>query len=110
MARTALEILEHHLKALAALDIDDIMSDYTHESVVLTPDATIRGADVRDFFANAIKTSSDLLASITISRQETVGDIAYIVWSAPGFLALATDTFLMRDGKIAVQTFAGHPA
>lgn len=111
MARTALEILEHHLKALATLDIDEIMSDYTDESVLLTPDGAIRGVgDVRDFFTNVVKSSPDLVAAISISRQEIVGDIAYIVWSAPGFLALGTDTFLVRDGKIAVQTFAAQPA
>jgi ketosteroid isomerase-like protein len=111
VARNALEILEHHLKALAALDIDEIMSDYTDESVLLTPDGAIRGAsDVRDFFADVVKTRPDLVGAIAISRQETVGDIAYIVWSAPGFLALGTDTFLVRDGKIAVQTFAAQPA
>jgi len=33
VARTALEILEHHLKALAALSIDEIMSDYTEGDI-----------------------------------------------------------------------------
>jgi hypothetical protein len=38
------------------------------------------------------------------------GQVAYIVWTAEtadNVYELATDTFLVRDGKIAVQTFAG---
>jgi hypothetical protein len=36
-------------------------------------------------------------------------DVAFIVWHAacaPGDIALGTDTFLIRDGAIAVQTYA----
>jgi hypothetical protein len=37
------------------------------------------------------------------------GDVAYILWHADcasAVVALGTDTFVVRDGKIAVQTFA----
>ena len=36
------------------------------------------------------------------------GEVAYIVWvaeTADNVYELATDTFLVRDGKIAVQSF-----
>jgi hypothetical protein len=49
-----------------------------------------------------------MLDVISISRQEIEGDVAFIVWDAPGFVTLGTDTFVVRDGKIAVQTFAGQ--
>ncbi len=38
-------------------------------------------------------------------------DIAFITWSAEtadNFYELGTDTFLIRDGKIATQTFAAR--
>jgi hypothetical protein len=44
-------------------------------------------------------------------RQEVHGEIAYIVWKAdtPSLdVPLGTDTFVVRDGKIVVQTFAGQ--
>ncbi len=45
----------------------------------------------------------------TMDRTEVVGDVAYIVWHSVNEgaeVTLGTDTFVVRDGKIAVQTFA----
>jgi len=38
------------------------------------------------------------------------GEIAYIVWKAEPGVQLATDTFIVRDRKIMVQTFAASLA
>lgn len=46
-----------------------------------------------------------------MDRTEIVGEVAYIVWHSVNQGAdvkLATDTFVIRDGKIAVHTFAGR--
>jgi hypothetical protein len=42
-------------------------------------------------------------------RQEFVGDVGYIVWEALPWVSLGTDTFVVRHGKIVMQTFACHP-
>jgi ketosteroid isomerase-like protein len=111
VARTAAEILQHHLDALKAQDIDAIASDYGENSVLLTPDGATRGlAAITDFFTDALKGAPGLTDAITINRQEIEGDLAYIVWDAPGFFSIGTDTFLVRDDKIAVQTFAAYSA
>jgi hypothetical protein len=44
--------------------------------------------------------------AMKLQRQEIAGDVAFIVWNAEPFLGFATDTFVIRGGKIAVQTFA----
>ena len=47
----------------------------------------------------------------TMDRTEVVGEVAYIVWHSVNQGAdvkLGTDTFVIRDSKIAVQTFAGR--
>jgi ketosteroid isomerase-like protein len=109
VARSVQETLEHHLKALIAQDIDDIVSDYTDDAVLMTPDATVRGkSEIRAFFTHVLKAMPGFADAIKMSRQEIDGDVAYIVWTAPGFVILGTDTVVTRDGKIAVQTFAGH--
>jgi len=44
-----------------------------------------------------------------MDRVEVVEDVAYILWHSVNQGAevpLGTDTFLVRDGKIAIQTFA----
>ena len=45
-----------------------------------------------------------------MKKQIVEGETAYIVWSAEtadNVYELATDTFVVRDGKIITQTFAG---
>jgi len=104
-------VLQNHL--LAAKDgVDAILQDYTDESVLITHDATYRGlAEIRHFFAALLsglpKGFFDLLK---LNRQEIVGEVAYIVWENKPWFALATDTFVVRNGKILFQTFAGHTA
>jgi hypothetical protein len=39
-------------------------------------------------------------------RQDIHGDLAYILWNAEPYIALASDTFVVRDGKIRAQSFA----
>ena len=48
--------------------------------------------------------------SFEMSRQDIDGDTAYIVWkaeTADNRYEFGTDTFLVKDGKIVTQTFAG---
>jgi hypothetical protein len=55
--------------------------------------------------------SAPVSTSVRLSKQIVEGEIAYILWpgsSAPYSALLATDTFVMRDGKIAAQTFAAQ--
>jgi hypothetical protein len=47
---------------------------------------------------------------LTLARQDVEGEVAYIVWKAEPFIPLATDTFLIRDGKIVAQSFAAFQA
>jgi hypothetical protein len=48
-------------------------------------------------------------SSLNLAKQVVEGEIAYILWSgsSPQCNApFATDTFVIRDGKIVAQTFA----
>ena len=105
-------ILGHHLESFVATDLDGIMSDYTESSVLIAQDQTCRGlAEIRSFFAAMFPAvTPEFLAAFNMIKQEVAGDTAYIVWSVGGFFAMGTDTLVIKDGKIAVQTFAAHPA
>lgn len=99
--------LAHHLESFGE-GIDAVMSDYSEESVLFTPDGPVRGlSGIRAFF-DAFLTNSppELLQAITLVRQDVDGEIAYILWKAEPFIPLAADTFVIRDGKILVQSFA----
>ena len=103
--------LEHHLQAFGE-GIDAIMADCSADSVVITPDATYRGLDeIRGFFAAMVESTPEgLWEAFTIKRQEVVGEVGYILWEAKPWFPLGTDTFVVRDGKIAYQTFAVYAA
>ena len=49
-------------------------------------------------------------ATFRMTQRFVEGDYAYILWTAEtadNVYELGTDTFFVRDGKIAVQSFAG---
>ena len=101
------DTLVRHLQAFA-LGLDAIMRDYTESSMLFTPQGRLTGLqDIRAFFAAFLADSPpELLAAMTVIHQDVAGEVAYILWKAEPFIPLATDTFVIRDGKIAVQTFA----
>ncbi len=105
-------VLGHHMQTFGATDLDGIMSDYTESSVVIAPDRTYRGLEeIRSFFAGMFPmVTPEFMAAFKMIKQEVSEDIAYVAWSVDGFFALGTDTLVVRDGKIAVQTVASHPA
>jgi hypothetical protein len=84
------------------------MTDYTPESVLFTPEGPVPGLQpIRAFFENFLNTSPpELLQAMTLIRQDVQGEIAYIMWKADPYIPLATDTFVVRDGKIVAQSFA----
>ena len=106
-------VLNHHLQAFVAGDVDETMRDYTEDSVLIGPDKTLEGLDsIRTAYSNGF---SGLFKpgtyDFTMDRTEVVGEVAYIVWHSvnqDADVKLGTDTFVIRDGKIAVQVFAGR--
>ena len=101
----------HHLQALAGGNMDDIMSDYLEESILLTPQGTFTGLEqIRGFFVFALTNilTGESLANFKVYRQEVNGDYAYIFWSAAPNVVAGGDTFHVRNGKIIMQAFAGY--
>ena len=103
-------VLSQHLQA-AAENVEAVMAHYVDESVLITHDATYRGrAEIRRFFAELLDgATKGFLGAFHMKRQQVSGELAYIVWEAKPWFAFATDTMLVRDGKILLQTFAAYP-
>jgi ketosteroid isomerase-like protein len=97
-----------HIQAVLSRDIEAMLRNFTEESVVFTPEGVQRGfaairGDAQTFFAT---TPPELLGAFQVVRQEAEGEVAYLLWKAEPFVALAAETFVVRGGKIMAQTFA----
>ena len=105
------DVLNNHLKCFDEGDLNGILSDYAPGAVMFTPDGPLRGADaMRPLFQALIAEFKKPGASFTMKQQCVEGDYAYIVWTAEtadNMYELATDTFVVRDGKIVAQSFTG---
>lgn len=105
------DVLDHHWVAFKANDLEETMKDYTEESVLITPNATYSGLDeIRNNFIEAFKLFPKDSSTFTLDKSVVVKDVGYILWQAktPAFnLGYATDTFVIRNGKIIRQTYAG---
>jgi predicted SnoaL-like aldol condensation-catalyzing enzyme len=109
VAATTQDVLTHHLNCFG--DIVGIMADYTAESRFFTPNGVLRGSEaIRRFFVPLFEEFAKPGMSFEMLLQEIDGDTAYIVWkaeTADNRFELGTDTFIVQNGKIVTQTFAG---
>jgi hypothetical protein len=109
---TSRVIIMHHLGSFQDNDLEAVVSDYTTESVLVTQDATYKGpAEIRGFFADLMIHFPKQLSSFELDRVVVNDELVYIVWHAntPSLeVSLGTDTFIVRNGKIYQQTFAGQ--
>lgn len=103
-------VIDRHLEAFSGGHVEDLIRDYTETSTLITQDATHRGRDaIRDFFRGLLSehfTPGTYDFTMDVVRAE--GDTVYIAWHASCELVdvvLATDTFVLHDGKIATQTY-----
>lgn len=108
---TTQAVLDHHWETFVNNDLEGVMEDYSEESILVTPDATYEGLEeIRQNFINAFSAFPTNESNLSLNKSIVVKDIGYILWEAdvPEFnLTYATDSFIIRDGKILRQTFAG---
>ncbi|WP_246540907.1 nuclear transport factor 2 family protein [Mycobacterium spongiae] len=104
--RTPQEVFAHHVQALAAGELDEIVADYTDESFVVTADGVARGADgVREVFVRLLTDVPN--ATWNVKTQIFEGDVLFLEWtadSAGSRVDDGVDTFVFRDGMIWAQT------
>jgi len=105
-------VLDNHLAAGLRGDLEGVLSDFSEESILFLPQGPVRGiAGLREFYKTLLtKPPSGFPKAFELLRRDVDGEVAYIVWKAEPGVLLATDTFLVRDGKIMVQTFAASLA
>jgi ketosteroid isomerase-like protein len=105
-------IIMHHLGSFQDNDLEAVIADYTNESMLITQDATYKGPEeIKGFFAALMIHFPKQQSNFELDKLVVNNELVYIVWHAntPSLdVALGTDTFIVRDGKIYQQTFAGQ--
>lgn len=103
---STLEVFDHHLNAFA-LGIDELLKDYTESSVILTNSGHSKGlVELRAFFSSFLDNlPNDFWSCFQVLQKDVVGELGYLVWCSKPYVTLATDTLLISDGKILIQTF-----
>ena len=108
-SETTAQVLDHHLAAFGSLDMDAILEDYTDNSTILTPNGAVKGlAEIRSAFAELFAEFGKPGATFEMKQKIIEGNVAYILWTAQtadNIYELGTDTFVIRESKIAVQSF-----
>jgi len=104
--RTPQEVFQHHGEVLVAGDLEGIVSDYSDDAIIITPDGILRGKQgVRQAFEKLL---GDLpSAEWELATTHFEDDILFLEWKATSEKVKAEDgidTFVFRDGMIRVQT------
>lgn len=104
-ARTPEEIFGHHGNALGAEDLDDIVSDYADDAILVVNKRVFRGKD------GARQVFTQLLSDVPQAKWDLdtvfADNVLYLEWKATGGgrkIEDGIDTFIFEDGMIKVQT------
>ncbi|MFC6835119.1 nuclear transport factor 2 family protein [Halomarina ordinaria] len=106
---TTEEVLDRHLEAFGAQDMDAILADYDEDAVVVAQLETYRGLDeIEELFAGLFEEFDDPDVTFSLDESLVEDEYGHIVWRASTpetEYEFATDTFVIRDGNIVAQTF-----
>lgn len=107
---TVTETLNHHLQSFGEGNIDELMADYTEDSIIMFESNRLQGLDdIRTFMNDFITNSLPPGSEFELKHIQVAGNVAYIAWTASSdrlSFKLGTDTFVIIEGKILTQTIA----
>lgn len=110
-SRTTAEVLEHHLTYCQGANLEETMIDYAEDATLINMDGPKHGtAEIKAFFADSMTTCLPAETKYETIRQYVDGEIGYVVWKADSpyyTIPFGTDTYIIRNGKIVQQTYAG---
>ena len=106
-------VIRHHLAASAAADLEAVMFDYADDAVVISPASVLRGAaEIRAFFTQFFRDAAHLAAGLQLQQLVVEGEVAYIMFilgDGSDYRMQCSDTYVLRGGKIAVETVISVP-
>ena len=108
MGKTVEQIMLEHTEASLRGDIEEAMSHYCEDAVIISQNGVFKGHDeIKKLILNMMTNVVTHGTKQETLRIYTEGNIGYGEWRAENEhmeISYAADTFVIRDGKIAVQT------
>jgi hypothetical protein len=105
-------VVRNHLSSFQKNDLEAVLADYTNESILVTQDAIFKGlSQIRTFFTGLVRHFPKPKSTFELDKFVVTGELAFIVWhgETPSLeVIFGTDTFVVVEGKIRQQTFAGQ--
>ena len=109
--RSTREVVDHHNYYLQHGDLEETLKDYDENSVIINMGGVVKGmAEIRAFFEDDINNCFPPETTYETLQYYVHDNLGYVVWTAESpyySVPYGTDTFLVKDGKILRQTFAG---
>ncbi len=97
-------VIRHHVQALADGDLEATMADYADDCVFIGNGQVVEGKDaVGKIFQGALANGP---FKVTVKDELYHGNTGFITWEVPGVIALGTDTFVVENDLIVLQTNA----
>ncbi|NKB49733.1 MAG: nuclear transport factor 2 family protein [Alphaproteobacteria bacterium] len=110
MADKTKAVLDSHLTAFGSGNVDAILANYASDAVIMFPGGMVSGhADIRGMFEGLVTEFGQPGVTFEMLNSDVSGEIAFIVWKAETGKAvyeMGTDTYVIRDNKIVMQTVA----
>lgn len=112
MAKPTTEaVLQHHNRAFDSGDLDELLEDYTADSVLITPDGSLRGQKkISEVFALMLDPMTiEDRANLKRTKIEICGEYACVLISMPPVIPFAGDVYHIHNGKILMQAILYNP-
>lgn len=110
--RTTTQVIDNHVQCFNEGNLDGLLADYAPDAVLFTPQATLRGrGEIRALLTAMLDEFGQPGTRFQLEHRAVDREHGYILWTAETAKSIyeqATDTFFVRDGKIAVQSFAAR--
>lgn len=108
---TTRAVVDHHMTVAAAGNIDAVMLDYAEDAIHIAPDGIVSKGKtaIRKIYAALLAGPA---LSLVVNKSIFERDVGYITWTSNAGNpdeAQGSDTFVVRDGKIIIQTVVMVP-
>lgn len=103
-----MSVFNSHIQGFTTGDLAMVQSNLTEESVIIIPGATYTGvAEISEYITGQMQEFGQEGVVFEMGELHVTGPVVYISWSAQtpdNEYIYATETYLIEDGMIAVQT------